>query len=68
MDTDGYLNQFFVTFSLEAALSIPDDEFSKITINNLIATEEIYVRTPQVSEIKEIQFINLFGSGNLELG
>ena len=53
---------------MEDALSIPDDEFSLITINYLIATEEIYAQTPQVSELKEIQFINLLGLGNLELG
>ena len=39
MDTNDCLNQFFVTFSLEDALPVPDDEFSKITINYLIATE-----------------------------
>jgi hypothetical protein len=61
LDANNYLDRFYVTFSSEDALSIPEEELSQTIINYLNSSQEIYVRTPNVSEIKEIRLINLLG-------
>uniref|UniRef100_UPI0019539033 LamG domain-containing protein n=1 Tax=Psychroserpens algicola TaxID=1719034 RepID=UPI0019539033 len=61
LDADTYLDRFYVTFSSEDALSVTDDDLSQAMINYLNSTQEVYVKIPRISEVKDIQFINVLG-------
>jgi hypothetical protein len=61
LDSEVYLDRFYVAFSYEDSLSISEENYSQIVINYLNASQELYVRLPEISEVKAIQLINLLG-------
>nr|WP_321234058.1 LamG-like jellyroll fold domain-containing protein [uncultured Psychroserpens sp.] len=61
LDAETYLDRFYVTFSTEDALSIPEDAFSQAIINYLMSSQEIYVKIPNISEVRSLQLFNLLG-------
>jgi hypothetical protein len=61
LDPNDYLGRFYITFTTESSLSIDDEVFAKTIINYLNNTQEIYIKTPNVSAIKNVQLINMIG-------
>ncbi|MEH6537163.1 MAG: LamG-like jellyroll fold domain-containing protein, partial [Psychroserpens sp.] len=61
LDADTYANRFYITFSSDSTLSISEEELSQKIISFFNTTQEIYVRTTNISEVKSIKLINLLG-------
>ncbi|WP_033960341.1 LamG-like jellyroll fold domain-containing protein, partial [Psychroserpens jangbogonensis] len=61
LDANNYLGRFYVTFTSEDTLSTNEEIQSQTIINYLNSTQEIYVKTLNVSEIQTISLINLLG-------
>ncbi|OUR97738.1 hypothetical protein A9Q86_16130, partial [Flavobacteriales bacterium 33_180_T64] len=61
LDVDVYIDRFYVAFSAEETLSTPDVAFDHTSINYFNSTQEIYVRTANISDVKKVILINLLG-------
>uniref|UniRef100_UPI0026325100 LamG-like jellyroll fold domain-containing protein n=1 Tax=uncultured Psychroserpens sp. TaxID=255436 RepID=UPI0026325100 len=61
LDANTYENRFYVTFSSETALSIPEEDLNKHLIAFFNTTQEIYVNMANISDVKTIKLINLLG-------
>ncbi|MGK0323879.1 MAG: hypothetical protein ACJAR4_001925, partial [Psychroserpens sp.] len=61
LDADNYLDRFYVAFSSEDFLSIEEEVSSQTIINYLNTSKELYIKIPQISEVKSIQLMNLLG-------
>ncbi|MBR9915437.1 MAG: T9SS type A sorting domain-containing protein, partial [Algicola sp.] len=61
LDANVYLDRFFVAFSSEDALSIPEQNISQMIVNYLHSTQEIYVKAPNVSDVTSIELYNMLG-------
>ena len=61
LDTDTYINRFYVAFSSEAALSVPETAQDEHIISYFNSTQEIYVRTTTISDVDSVVLLNLLG-------
>uniref|UniRef100_UPI003F49240A T9SS type A sorting domain-containing protein n=1 Tax=Psychroserpens mesophilus TaxID=325473 RepID=UPI003F49240A len=61
LDANNYLNRFYVTFSEENTLSNTDFTQNQFIINFLETSQEIYVKSMNISNVKRVRLINLLG-------
>jgi hypothetical protein len=69
LESDIYVNRFFVSFSSDDALSTTDDNALSITdndeasvkINYLTASSEIYIKSAALMDIEKVHLINIIG-------
>ena len=62
LDANHYSNRFFIAFQQNGStLSIEDIDDQTITVNYLSSTNEIYVKTINSIEIRQIYLINMIG-------
>ncbi|MGM5470094.1 LamG-like jellyroll fold domain-containing protein [Flavobacteriaceae bacterium LMO-SS05] len=62
LDAKNYKNRFFITFQKEnGTLSVEDKVAQNIIVNYLSSTNEIYVKTINSIEIRQIYLINMIG-------
>lgn len=61
LDADNYLNRFYLVFLDENVLSTTHQEFESITVNFLIASQEILVKTPNKIDVEKVYLINMLG-------
>ncbi|WP_230935986.1 LamG-like jellyroll fold domain-containing protein, partial [Psychroserpens luteolus] len=60
LDAGTYVDRFYVAFSAEA-LSIPEEDLNQQLITYFNSTQEIFVKTTSLSEVKKVKLINLLG-------
>ncbi|MGJ8592570.1 MAG: T9SS type A sorting domain-containing protein, partial [Aquaticitalea sp.] len=56
-----YVNRFYLAFSEDETLATMETEFETIVVNYLQATDEIYIRTPNSIQVKQVYLINILG-------
>ncbi|OUR94318.1 hypothetical protein A9Q87_01335 [Flavobacteriales bacterium 34_180_T64] len=62
LEANDYEDRFYITFSEEdEALSNPDLETHKTIVNYLNDSDEIYIKTVNISTIESVRLINLIG-------
>jgi hypothetical protein len=63
LDAGDYVNRFYLTFMNKSSLSIEDDilEENPVIINYLNDTDEIYIKTPNNIDVKQVYLINMLG-------
>jgi len=63
LDADNYTNRFFIAFQHDNTLSVEevDSQNQNIIVNYLSSSREIYVKTIQSIDIRQIYLINMIG-------
>jgi hypothetical protein len=62
LDSNTYDNRFFITFKdNQEALDITEEKLNNIQVNYLLDSQEIYVKVPQTTDVKQIYLINIAG-------
>jgi len=63
LEAGNYLNRFYLTFTEESTLDVEDLELfnNQIFVSYLNSTDEIYIKMPLITELKEVSIFNLLG-------
>ncbi|MDG5493183.1 LamG-like jellyroll fold domain-containing protein, partial [Psychroserpens sp. SPM9] len=61
LDGDTYINRFYITFSAESSLSTPETHLGQHIISYFNSSQEIYVSTSNIAEVKAVKLNNLLG-------
>ncbi|WP_066217710.1 PKD-like domain-containing protein [Formosa haliotis] len=61
LDKGDYMDRYFLAFKDENKLDIVENEFNSIKINYLNQTNEIHIKTPDYTEIKQVYLVNILG-------
>ncbi|TVZ60061.1 HYR domain-containing protein [Flavobacteriaceae bacterium MAR_2010_105] len=62
LDANDYLNRFYIAFQDNSGtLSVEDEEAQNILVNYLNSTDEIYVKTINSVDVRQIYLINMLG-------
>jgi hypothetical protein len=61
LDAGEYLNRFYLAFTDQEALSVPQVESSNIILSYLNESDEVYLNTFNKVEVKTIQLLNILG-------
>ena len=61
LDPNTYLDRFYVTFSSQDALSVGEFEADQNVVSFLNTTQEIFVKTTNITDVESIQLINILG-------
>ncbi|RIA09324.1 HYR domain-containing protein [Flavobacteriaceae bacterium MAR_2010_72] len=62
LDANDYLNRFYIAFQDNSGtLSVEDEEAQNIIVNYLNSTDEIYVKTINSVDVRQIYLINMLG-------
>ena len=56
-----YNNRFYITFNEDETLDLVEQEFSKVQVSYLHQSDEIYIKTPESINIKQVYLINILG-------
>ncbi|WP_242155022.1 LamG-like jellyroll fold domain-containing protein [Aestuariivivens sediminis] len=63
LDTDIYLDRFYITFNNKNTLSVSEQNkiMSQVSVNYLQNSKEIFIRTPDHIDVKQVYLTNILG-------
>ena len=61
LDPGDYLNRYFITFKKDMLLDVPDENLELILVNYLQDSKEIFIKTPDRIDVKQVYLINILG-------
>ncbi|WP_053990259.1 LamG-like jellyroll fold domain-containing protein [Mangrovimonas sp. TPBH4] len=61
LDAGYHENRFYITFETDNTLATIDRDFESIVVNYLNHSKEIYIRTPQHLNVKQVYLTNIIG-------
>ena len=61
LDAGNYIDRFYIAFRPDSVLSTIDQNFKEINIKYLQRTKELFVKTPEGVEVKQLHLINIAG-------
>lgn len=62
LDANTYDKRFFITFKdNQEALNTAEEKLDNIMVNYLFDSQEIYIRVPQTTDVKQLYLINIAG-------
>lgn len=61
LDANTYTNRFYLAFASDATLSLEDQSTQSLFVNYLNASDEIYIKMPEITSVEKVHLINILG-------
>lgn len=61
LDANTYLDRFYMAFASDATLSVDDTIAQPVFVNYLNASNEIFIKMPEITGVEKVYLLNLLG-------
>lgn len=61
LDATTYIDRFYMAFASDATLSVENPILHSVFVNYLNASNEIFIKMPEITDVEKVHLINLLG-------